>query len=79
MNKKHSSSKESNFDDNFYSRKRKNVEKLRDENFSKIQERYNEIIESDELDEILDKGISKTREIAKVKYELMKERMGLGR
>ena len=49
------------------------------EEVSKIQERYNEIIESDELDEILDKGISKTREIAKVKYELMKERMGLGR
>ena len=49
------------------------------EEVSKIQERYNEIIESDELDEILDKGISKTREIAKVKYELMKDRMGLGR
>lgn len=49
------------------------------EEVSKIQERYNEIIESDELDEILDKGISKTREIAKAKYELMKERMGLGR
>lgn len=49
------------------------------EEVSKIQERYNEIIESDELDEILDSGISKTREIAKVKYELMKERMGLGR
>ena len=39
LNKKHSSSKKSNFDDNFYSRKIKNVEKLRDENFSKIQER----------------------------------------
>ena len=49
------------------------------EEVSEIQERYNEIIESDELDEILDRGISKTREIAKVKYELMKERMGLGR
>lgn len=49
------------------------------EEVSKIQERYNEIIESDELDEILDKGISKTREIAKAKYELMKDRMGLGR
>lgn len=49
------------------------------EEVSKIQERYNKIIESDELDEILDKGISKTREIAKAKYELMKERMGLGR
>ena len=49
------------------------------EEVSKIQERYNERIESDERDEILDSGISKTREIAKVKYELMKERMGLGR
>ena len=49
------------------------------EEVSEIQERYNEIIESDELDEILDRGISKTREIAKVKYELMKDRMGLGR
>lgn len=46
---------------------------------SKIQARYRELIESDELDKILDRGISKTREIARVKYELVKEKVGLGR
>ena len=46
---------------------------------SGIQERYNEIINSPRLDEILDEGIMKTRVIAKKKYEIMKERMGLGR
>lgn len=46
---------------------------------AKIQERYNEILKSDELDRILDDGIAKTRNVAKVKYEFMKDRMGLGR
>ncbi|MGM9879029.1 MAG: tryptophan--tRNA ligase [Bacilli bacterium] len=46
---------------------------------SKIQARYRELIKSDELDKILDRGISKTREIARVKYELVKEKVGLGR
>ena len=41
---------------------------------AKIQERYEEILESSYLDEVL-----KTREIAKNKYFLMKERIGLGR
>ena len=44
-----------------------------------IQNRYNEIINSSELDKILDNGINKTKEIAKEKYELMKSKMGLGR
>lgn len=42
-----------------------------------IQRKYYEIINSSYLDEILDKGILKTRLIAKDKYMLMKERMGL--
>lgn len=46
---------------------------------SGIQARYNELINSSRLDEILDDGIMKTRVIAKKKYEVMKERMGLGR
>lgn len=46
---------------------------------TKIQERYNELLESDELDKIFEEGAKKTREIAKKKYEVMKERMGLGR
>lgn len=45
----------------------------------KIQEKYHKIIESEELDEILNKGIEKTRELAKQKYELIKEKVGLGR
>lgn len=46
---------------------------------AKIQERYGEILESSYLDEVLDQGALKTREIAKNKYFLMKERIGLGR
>lgn len=46
---------------------------------SKIQNRYNEIINSKEIDEILDKGREFTREIAKKKYEDMKKKMGLFR
>lgn len=46
---------------------------------SKIQNRYNKIINSKEIDEILDKGREFTREIAKKKYEDMKKKMGLFR
>lgn len=46
---------------------------------AKIQERYEEILESSYLNEVLDQGALKTREIAKNKYFLMKERIGLGR
>ena len=45
----------------------------------KIQDRYNEIINSEELEAILNDGIEKTRKQAREKYELMKERIGLGR
>lgn len=44
-----------------------------------IQKRYNELLNSEELDKILDEGIAKTRKLAKEKYELMKKRMGLER
>ena len=46
---------------------------------SEIQEKYNKIINSDEIDKILDEGRDYTRKIAKEKYELLKEKMGLGR
>ena len=45
----------------------------------KIQDRYNELLNSDELDKILDEGRNFTRQIAKEKYELMKDRVGLSR
>lgn len=45
----------------------------------KIQDRYNQIINSDEIDKILDEGLKITREIAKNKYLDMRKKMGLGR
>ena len=46
---------------------------------SSIQKRYQELIESDELNKILDEGIKLSRKIAKEKFENMKEKMGLHR
>ena len=46
---------------------------------SNIQEKYNEILNSDLLDKVLDEGAEFTRKIAKEKYELMKKRVGLSR
>lgn len=49
------------------------------EEIEKIQKRYNDLINSDKLDKILDEGLAKTKEIAKVKYEIMKQKIGLRR
>jgi len=46
---------------------------------SEIQKRYYELINSKELDDILDDGINFAREIAKNKYEEMKRKIGLSR
>lgn len=46
---------------------------------TKIQNKYYEILNSDMLDKILDDGKKKTSEIAKKKYEIMKEKIGLHR
>lgn len=46
---------------------------------SKIQERYHQLIEGNELDRIIDEGIAISRKIAKEKFEVMKEKMGLHR
>ena len=42
-----------------------------------IQDRYNEIKNSPELDKILDDGIKVSKDLAKAKYELMKKNMGI--
>ena len=44
---------------------------------SGIQKRYSDIINSKELDQILEDNIQITREIAKNKFMLMKKKMGL--
>ena len=45
----------------------------------KIQNKYNEVINSKYLDDILDAGNKKMQEIFKSKYEDMKEKIGLSR
>lgn len=44
-----------------------------------IQERYYELIDSPELDEILDRGAAKANEVASATLKRMENRMGLGR
>lgn len=62
-----------------YGELKKEVADLVVAELTKIQTKYYELINSDELDKILDEGINFTREIAKKKYELMKNKMGLHR
>lgn len=49
------------------------------EEIKKIQEKYNEVINSKYLDDILDSGNEKMRQIFKSKYEEMKQKIGLSR
>ena len=44
-----------------------------------IQEKYTEVIGSDYLEEILDNGATKMREVFKKKYEIMREKIGVVR
>ncbi|MBO5143217.1 MAG: tryptophan--tRNA ligase [Clostridia bacterium] len=44
-----------------------------------IQNKYNELMESGEIDKILDEGIKAVLPIAKEKFETMRKKMGLGR
>ncbi len=46
---------------------------------SMIQEKYNQLINNNELEDILNNGIQKSRKLAKQKYDLMKIRMGVTR
>lgn len=49
------------------------------EHITKIQEKYQKLIDSEELENILNEGMEKSRELAKRKYEQMKEKMGVVR
>jgi len=44
-----------------------------------IQNKYDELIHSDDLDKILDDGLKKSKQLAKEKYLFMKEKMGVVR
>ena len=70
---------EKEFENQNYGAFKKEVANVVCDEVKKIQDRYNEIINSEELEAILNDGIEKTRKQAREKYELMKERIGLGR
>lgn len=70
---------EEKFESYNYGNFKKEVADLVVEELTKIQDRYNNIINSDELNKILDEGRERTSKIAKEKYELLKTKIGLGR
>lgn len=69
----------SHFKDYNYGSLKKEVADIVVEKITAIQDKYNEIINSEELDKILDEGKNKTIEIAHAKYEEVISKIGLGR
>jgi len=70
---------EEKFEGSNYGEFKKNVADVVCEFLEKIQKRYNEIVNSSELDEILKNGANEVRELAKAKYETMRKQIGLYR
>lgn len=70
---------ENHFKDSNYGILKKEVADSLVEKLSVIQTKYNEIINSDLLDKILDEGREKVNKIAKEKYEKVRKKVGLGR
>ena len=62
-----------------YGEFKKYVEEVTANHILAIQAKYNKLINSKEIEDILNKGIEKSRMLAKEKYELMKHRMGVTR
>lgn len=67
------------FKDYNYGNLKREVADVVVEKLTAIQTKYNEIINSSELDRILDEGRDKTNKIASAKYEEVRTKMGLGR
>lgn len=63
-------------DSNGYGEFKKYVADIVCEFLTNIQNKYNEILNSDIIDKVLDKGINKSKEIAKEKYEELKQKVG---
>jgi len=70
---------EKQFENKGYGEFKKYVAEVTSEHISVIQNKYNELINSNKLDEILNEGIEKSRILAKEKYDLMKIKMGITR
>ncbi len=60
-----------------YAEFKKHVAEVVSNFISEIQEKYEKILNSKELDDILNEGKEKTRKLAHDKYEIMKEKMGV--
>ena len=67
------------FKDSNYGGLKKEVADVVVEKLNDIQNKYNEIINSNLIDEILDRDIKKVNEEAKQKYEEVRNKVGLGR
>lgn len=67
---------EEEFKDSNYGNFKKCVADVVVEHISKIQEKYNEILNSDIIDIILEEGAKKTRVFAKAKYDAVKNKIG---
>ena len=67
------------FKNSNYGEFKKEVANIVISTIEKIQAKYNKLLNSKELDDILNKGMEKTRKIAKGKYLLMKNKIGLRR
>ena len=70
---------EAMFEGKNYGEFKKYVAEVVTTKISEIQEKYNSLINSSELDDILNEGIKKSREMAKAKYALVRERVGVVR
>lgn len=69
---------ENEFKDSNYGNFKKEVADIVVNKISEIQDKYNELINSNYLDEILNEGSKKNIEISKYYYDEMKKRIGLG-
>ena len=70
---------EKHFKDYNYGNLKKEVADAVVETLLKIQEKYYKLIDSEELDKILDEGQKKTTELAKRKFEEVAHKVGIGR
>ncbi len=67
---------EKEFEGSNYGTFKKAVAEVTIGKITEIQEKYNEVLNSGMVDQVLKAGADKTREIAKKKYELVKQRLG---
>jgi len=68
---------EKQFANSGYGDFKKYVAEVTSQFVANLQKKYNEILGSKYIDEVLEQGIKVSKELAKQKYEMMKQKMGL--